>query len=158
MKLAVPAPLFTTANCSGILRNAVVSRSCLPAVTCLPFSPAEVVEDPGQDCPASVHFAGSPRAPLIRAWCQQREIKLSGVSIFVPTYSLREPTPVLPLAEMKLPEDSTTRSGASWGRVRVGGSWLAPWMQIKRVQTPPALSFIRHTSPWAKGGKGVRLD
>ena len=79
---------------------------------------AEAVEDPGQDCPASVHFAGSPRAPLIRDWCQQRETKLSGVSIFVPTYSLRESTPVLPLAE-----NETTR-GLNYpirGVLRPGG-------------------------------------
>lgn len=113
------ASLFTITDYSGILRNAEVSQSWLPAIMCLPFHPMNVVDDLwGISLP--LHVKRSPPALLNRAWCQRKGIKLSGVSIFVPTYRLSKAAQVLPQLRRKPPSDSTATLMASWGRRLTG--------------------------------------
>lgn len=148
-----PVPsLFMITNYSGIRRKADSSRSWMPTIMCLSFKPTEVLDDLVQDFPAFAYSKVSSSSGN-SAWCQQKGIKLSGVSIFIPTYSLSKATQVLP----------PVRETILWLKCYTGGiqRQITAWnshFQNKRFPTPSGLLLISYTFLMTKARRRFTLD
>lgn len=75
------------------LRAGCIHKCVFPSV------PSRQLMWPSAGFPHMYGFIRSPPDPPNRRWCQQEEMKLSGVSIFIPTYCLSKSTQALSSTE-----------------------------------------------------------